>query len=300
MGILAPEFWITVDQMRDEGLPETFDYFRFQKGAANFPFICIHPDPCFLNMITLDEMEWPNDLEFTSTKTETETKMPGIYKMFKSKAAPQRLLDEHGKVINPSNKESFLYHLKMMKEQNLDMDMDEKCFRDLLSREHLENESSFVYNENLAFSVLNKAASSKPDFPQKWNFNNIPGPLKSFCSGNDGLNEIIGVSSSMIFAGKRGTFSSWHVEDADCPSCNLLLPFSAGKAWIGILPDDEWILDEYIRKTYRKNCITPTLHKDLLLDLDLLDELGIPWYYFIQRAGDIIITNPAVRFMIFC
>lgn len=33
----------------------------------------------------------------------------------------------------------------------------------------------------------------------------------------------------MLYAGEEKTYCPWHVEDADCASCNLLLPFSAGK-----------------------------------------------------------------------
>uniref|UniRef100_A0AC34FG47 JmjC domain-containing protein n=1 Tax=Panagrolaimus sp. ES5 TaxID=591445 RepID=A0AC34FG47_9BILA len=228
MGVRVPEFWITLDEMRDDGLPETFDYLRFQKGSDNYPFICVHPDEAFINMISLDDVEIPDDVDFASTPTIVSKKMPGIYKMTKSPLNPE--FDVNEKDQTPvSNKEAFKKHLENMKNQSLNYELDEKTFRSLLSREHLEKQSSFMYKENLVYSILNEVASLNHNFPEKWNFNNIPGPLKSFCAGNGGANEILGVSSAMLYAGEEKTYCPWHVEDADCASCNLLLPFSAGK-----------------------------------------------------------------------
>uniref|UniRef100_A0A914Z449 JmjC domain-containing protein n=1 Tax=Panagrolaimus superbus TaxID=310955 RepID=A0A914Z449_9BILA len=159
MRIRATEFWITTDEMRDTGLPETFDRLRFEKEADKVPFICVNDT--FLSMIALDDMELPEDFEFSPTSSKLKNQMPGVYKINKYEVPPATLDD------NGTRKQ-----------------------------------------------------------------------------GGDGLNEILGVSSAMVYAGKCGTYSMWHVEDADFSSCNLLLPFSAGKAWIGVNPDDQWKLDE--------------------------------------------------------
>uniref|UniRef100_A0A914YG36 JmjC domain-containing protein n=1 Tax=Panagrolaimus superbus TaxID=310955 RepID=A0A914YG36_9BILA len=294
MRIRVPEFWITSDEMRADGLPETFDFLRFKKGAENYPFLCIHTDDAFLAMLALDNIDIPQIMDASSTSSKIKNLMPGVYKMSKSEVPPEIGLDDDGIELPPlSGKEIVMEHLEKMKHQEINGDLDEATFLQLSSRQHLENQSLFLYKENIAFSILNGIATSNPDFPQKWNFDNIDGPLKSFCSGNDGLNEILGVSTSMIYAGERGTYSSLHVEDADYPSANILFPGSAGKAWIGIHPEDQNELDDYIRNQFRSTCASPTLHKDLVVDIDLLERLNLRWYYFIQRPGDIIVTTPS-------
>uniref|UniRef100_A0A914YSJ6 JmjC domain-containing protein n=1 Tax=Panagrolaimus superbus TaxID=310955 RepID=A0A914YSJ6_9BILA len=296
MGIHSPEFWIKLPHMHEKGFPETFDYFRFEKGGENFPFLCLHPDPDFLAMLSFDDIAWPEDFDFSPTSSSIKNEMPGIYKLIKKETFPAPRFDENGKELPQMSAINVLKeHLEHMKNQSINVENDEATFRRLLSRKYLEAENHFVYNENLSFSILNLIASSNSAFPQKWNFDNVPGPLKSLCSGNDGTNEILGVSTAMVYAGAIGTYSSYHVEDADCPSANILLPGSAGKAWFAIQPDDQWKLDDYVRQEFRKKCPSPFLHKDLMLDLDLLDELGIRWYWCIQRPGDIILTNPSVK-----
>ena len=54
-------------------------------------------------------------------------------------------------------------HLNNMKSQVTKYDTDEETFRKLLSRKHLQNQTLFVYKENLVFSVLDRVASSTPE-----------------------------------------------------------------------------------------------------------------------------------------
>uniref|UniRef100_A0A914XYA7 JmjC domain-containing protein n=1 Tax=Panagrolaimus superbus TaxID=310955 RepID=A0A914XYA7_9BILA len=299
MGIRSPEFWTNLPHMHEEGFPEIFDYLRFEKGGENVPFLCLHPDPDFLEMLSLDEIVWPENFDFCTTSSSIKNEMPGVYKLLKKQMCPAKPLDENGEQIpQMSAIDALKEHLGKMKQQSINVETDEATFRQLLSRKHLEDQTHFAYNEDLAFSVLNLLASSNSDFPQKWNFDNVPGPLKALCSGDGGINEILGVSTAMVYAGTAGTYSSYHVEDADCPSANILLPGSAGKAWFGIHPDDQWKLNDYVRQQFRKKCPSPFLHKDLMIDLELLDELGIRWYWCIQRPGDIILTNPSVNYFV--
>ena len=63
-------------------------------------------------------------------------------------------------------------------------------------------------------------------------------------------------------------------------------------------PDDERKLNQFVQKRFekRKDCPSPLLHVDIAMDLELLHELHMQWYFAIQGSGDVVYTNPAVSF----
>lgn len=128
-------------------------------------------------MLSLNNVVWPENIDFSSTATTLKNQMPGVYQMQKSD-----VVSIDSSTLPLLDKAAFLEHLENMKNQLINLDMDESTFRKLVSREHLQKQSCFIYNENLVFSVLDLVATSTPGFPQKWNFDKIPGPLKSLCS----------------------------------------------------------------------------------------------------------------------
>uniref|UniRef100_A0AC35GX04 JmjC domain-containing protein n=1 Tax=Panagrolaimus sp. PS1159 TaxID=55785 RepID=A0AC35GX04_9BILA len=138
-------------------------------------------------------------------------------------------------------------------------------------------------------SAMDSAAKSNPDFPVGWNMHNLPGKLTELLQ--DSL-PIYGVSTAMCYAGELATWSMAHVENGDMLSANLLLKFSAGKAWTGYNPSEEKKINPFLATGPRKKCISPLLHVDIMFDNELYDDKEMQWYYCIQRPGDIVITNP--------
>jgi hypothetical protein len=124
-------------------------------------------------LLSLDNLEWPDDIDFKATTSNLTRVRRGVYHLTKTEE-PVTLIQE--------GQEAFIEHLKCMNQKKVEPSMEESTFRNLVSRHHLKNVNKFVYNENLVFSLTNHVATSNPCFPVKWNFNDIPGPLKSFCS----------------------------------------------------------------------------------------------------------------------
>uniref|UniRef100_A0A914Z971 JmjC domain-containing protein n=1 Tax=Panagrolaimus superbus TaxID=310955 RepID=A0A914Z971_9BILA len=177
----------------------------------------------------------------------------------------------------------------MEEQQRPNEDDEKKTLEYIGSRGNMKQLSGFVYKEHLNFSAMDNAAKTIPGFPVGWNLHNLPGTLTELLI--DTL-PIYGVSTSNCYAGELGTWSVAHVENGDLLSANLLLEFSAGKAWTGFNPDEEKKINPFLAKGPRKNCISPLLHVDIMFDNEVYHDKSMEWYYCIQRPGDYVITNP--------
>uniref|UniRef100_A0A914Z887 JmjC domain-containing protein n=1 Tax=Panagrolaimus superbus TaxID=310955 RepID=A0A914Z887_9BILA len=254
--------------MRRTTLPEAADWCRNEKGADKFPFFIIRTDPLFWNLLRMKKEAIPKDAEVVATRVNVKELCPGFVEA----------ISEH--LMQMENQ------LKLSETEGLFL------FSTVVDRSNAEQVQGFEYKEHLNFSLIHEIAANNEDFPHGWNMNQLPGQLTELLQGD---NTIFGVSTSMIYSGELGTGSVIHVENFDLASANIVFPNSAGKAWIGINPGDEKKLTELISKNShgkRRNCCSPLLHVDIMIDPKFLDDNEICWYYVVQNPGDIVITNP--------
>uniref|UniRef100_A0AC34R271 JmjC domain-containing protein n=1 Tax=Panagrolaimus sp. JU765 TaxID=591449 RepID=A0AC34R271_9BILA len=162
------------------------------------------------------------------------------------------------------------------------------CF----SRKTLAKIRQFSYYQHVPGSLIdNLTAAGKIKVPAGWRLNNLPGVLTGI-AGND--YSLAGVTTSMMYLGARGNQAVCHTEDFDLPSVNLLFDSSAPKLWMGFNTNDQFKINDFLRQSKKRTCISPLLHKDLFLDSDLLRQLQIEPVYCIQKPRMMVVTNPNV------
>ena len=136
-----------------------------------------------------------------------------------------------------------------------------------------------------SYSEANDAPDNLLDFAtsnMKWNL-----------SSENGIDDCVvpGVSKPFIYLGSRNSNFPWHQED-----CNLIsVNYHCGgkpKIWWAVRNEDiEKVRKSFKYSSYSKQCSQFLRHKSFLLNPAFLKAKNIQVFEFIQRPGDIVITN---------
>ncbi|XP_071729359.1 lysine-specific demethylase REF6-like [Rutidosis leptorrhynchoides] len=128
-----------------------------------------------------------------------------------------------------------------------------------------------------------------------WNLRNVArakGSLLKFVK-----NEILGVTSPMIYIGMMFSWFAWHVEDHDLHSLNYM-HIGGCKTWYGIPIDAAVAFEDVIRTHGYSGKISPietcaTLaQKTTVMSPEILHKVGVPCYRLVQNAGEFVVTFP--------
>uniref|UniRef100_A0A914Q678 JmjC domain-containing protein n=1 Tax=Panagrolaimus davidi TaxID=227884 RepID=A0A914Q678_9BILA len=180
--------------------------------------------------------------------------------------------------------EAVASHVRDMSETN------NGDWRELLSRDTMSAINEMSYVENVHYSYMQKVYDMdvRKELPAGWNLNSLKSLLTDLLEGQ----VIPGVTDSYSYIGEPLTYSLWHREDFMMASGSFLFPGSSFKIWIGIASEYRQILEDYVRE-HRPGCKGPFNHKDLMLDVEILEQLNIPYYIAVQEPGELVVTFPA-------
>jgi jumonji domain-containing protein 2 len=103
--------------------------------------------------------------------------------------------------------------------------------------------------------------------------------------------KVAGVTHPFGYFGMWKSTFSWHVEDMDLGSINVVHS-GAPKLWYIVSSEHGKKLEELCRKMFPKRastCQAFLRHKDILIGPKLLQEYEIPYTKIIQNAGEIVV-----------
>uniref|UniRef100_A0AC34G322 JmjC domain-containing protein n=1 Tax=Panagrolaimus sp. ES5 TaxID=591445 RepID=A0AC34G322_9BILA len=164
-------------------------------------------------------------------------------------------------------------------------------WRDHFTRETLQQNSSVEYITHCDYSYMQKIWDKYEDLPRGWNINTCPNLLRQLY----GSTQLNGLTTSSTIIGDLDTGSVLHQDDFGLCTASLSFPGSADKYWFGFLPKYAPRLYEIINviPNYR-SCILPISHRDLLVDIELIEELNFPYWIAEQKPGYMTFIGPSV------
>uniref|UniRef100_A0A914QZZ8 JmjC domain-containing protein n=1 Tax=Panagrolaimus davidi TaxID=227884 RepID=A0A914QZZ8_9BILA len=164
--------------------------------------------------------------------------------------------------------------------------------KNLFSRQTLSSFKPVIYLHDLPLSYVNKVYESSTELPPGWNLHDLRHTLQSLYKDKD----FPGITSVLSYIADVNTISALHREDFFLSAASYLLPGSADKVWISFHPKYQARILERLRqstnfdKTEFANCMNPINHKAYAIDVELLEELQIPYTLAVQKPGMIAVV----------
>uniref|UniRef100_A0AC35EST6 JmjC domain-containing protein n=1 Tax=Panagrolaimus sp. PS1159 TaxID=55785 RepID=A0AC35EST6_9BILA len=162
----------------------------------------------------------------------------------------------------------------------------------LFRRQYLSSFKPIVYLNDLPISYVNKVYESSTELPSGWNLHDLRHTLQSLYKGTD----FPGITNVLSYISDVKTISALHREDFFLSAASYLLPGSADKVWIYFHPKYQARILERLRQSTNfdksdfANCKNPINHKAYAIDVELLEELQIPYTLAVQKPGMIAVV----------